>query len=90
MSADCTRNLSHIEDLQTLTTVRRRLLHGNGLCEDLIEHTGLDAECLILDNSINGLKKLRQTLACLGRDKYKFCVRHICQHFSDTGLCVCR
>ena len=66
-----TRNLSHIEDLQTLTTVRRRLLHGNGLCEDLIEHTGLDAECLILDNSINGLKKLRQTLACLGRDKYK-------------------
>ena len=41
------RNLCHIEDLQSSSSVRRRLLKSDCLRKDLIKNTCLDTKCLI-------------------------------------------
>ena len=56
------RNLCHVEDLQSSTTVGRRLLESNCLGKDLIEDTRLDTKCLILNNCINILKKFWKSI----------------------------
>ena len=38
---------------------------------------------MILNDRINGIKKLRQSLTCLCRDKQHLCIWHKCQLLSD-------
>ena len=51
-------NLSHIENLKPFPFIRRRLLHGNCLRENFIEHTCLHTERLILNHCVNGFEQL--------------------------------
>ena len=46
------RNLGDIEKFESLALVRRRLLHGHGFCHDLIKHTGLYSQRMVLSYGI--------------------------------------
>ena len=70
------RNLCHVENFQTAAPVRRRLLHGNCFCKDLIKHTSLDTHSLILNYRIQCLKHSGNPKSCSGRNKHDFCIRH--------------
>ena len=68
------RNLCHIEDLQSSSSVRRRLLKSDCLRKDLIKNTCLDTKCvlaivivrMVYGNSMNGLLPLLTLYAALG------------------------
>ena len=80
-------NLSHIEDLQSSSSVRRRLLQSYSLGKDLVENTCLNTKCLILNDHINIFKKFRKSLACFCRDKNNLGIWHKGKDLTDL-LCM--
>ena len=70
------RNLRDIIELQSFSLVRRRLLHGNGLCHDLVQDTRLHAHGMVFTHCIDGLKELSHTLPRLRGDEKELCIRH--------------
>lgn len=70
------RHLSNVVQTKSLTLVGRWLLHGHGLCHDLIQHTGSHTHGVILTDDIDSLEQLGQSLSCFRRDEQKLCIGH--------------